>query len=85
VYVVCKGCEAKIPVAGRPSGSTSLDGVSVDGPVSVEGSEVRFGPGGSISFGRGGSLGFGPPKPSRFVCRACGHSAEYRTDEILDD
>ncbi len=85
MHVICKKCGTKIPVADRPSGSTSLSGVALRGRVSVQGGGIGLGEGGAILFGPGGSVGFGPPRSSAFSCSECGNSAEYGTDEIRDD
>lgn len=85
MHVVCKKCAVKIAVAGRPSGSNSLQGVNVQGNVRVGGGAVVFGRGGSISFRSGGSVGFGGPRSSPFTCPTCGHVADYSPEEILDD
>lgn len=84
MHVVCKKCRTKIPVAGKPTGSTSLTGVHTEG-VRVTGDGIEFGPGGSISFGPGGEIGFGPPAGSDFGCPSCGTSATYKADEIKAD
>jgi hypothetical protein len=85
MHVICKKCSGKTAVAGRPSGSTSLQNVNVQGNVHVGGGVIGFGSGGSISFGPGGSIGFGAPRSSTFTCPSCGHVAEYSPDEIKDD
>jgi len=85
MHVICKQCRKKIAVAGRPSGSTSLRNVQLQGDVRVEGGAISFGPGGSISFGPGGALGFGDAEKSSFICPACGTVAEYAPNEILND
>lgn len=84
MHVICKNCQNKIPVAGRPSGSTSVTGVRTQGNVSVEGGAISFGEGGSISFGPGGSIGFGAAQKSQFACSKCGSLFEYAPHEILD-
>ncbi len=84
MHVVCKNCSSRIAVAGRPSGTTSLKNVNVQGNVRVGGGGIGFGPGGSISFGPGGSLGFGAPQGSPFTCPACGKTADYAPEEIQD-
>jgi DNA-directed RNA polymerase subunit RPC12/RpoP len=84
MYVICKKCQNKIPVAGRPSGSTSLTGVRTEGNVRLEGGAISFGDGGSISFGPGGSIGFGAPQDSPFACPKCGSLLKYAPHEILD-
>lgn len=85
MHVVCKKCGAKIAVAGRPTGSTSLSNVRVQGNVRVGGGGIAFGPGGGISFGPGGAIGFGEPQKSPFACLACGTTEEYVPDDIKDD
>ncbi len=86
MHVICKNCQHRIPVAGRPTGSTSLnDNVRVEGDVQIDGGSIRFGPGGGISLGPGGSISFGPPKTSPFTCVNCGSTNEYETVEILED
>jgi hypothetical protein len=85
VHVNCRECAARILVSGRSRGSSSASGVRLEGNVSIGGGAISFGPGGKLSFGPGGSVGFGPPRPSTFVCRICGHSAQYTSDEIYDD
>lgn len=85
MHVICKKCSGKIAVAGRPSGSTSVQNVKVQGNVRVGGGGIGFGPGRGISFGQGGSIGFGGPKNSTFTCPSCGHVADYSPDEIKDD
>lgn len=84
MYVSCKKCGNKVAVAGRPTGSTSVKNVQVQGNVNVGGGGISLGPGGSISFRPGGSIGFGGPQKSTFSCMACGTSAEYAPDEIKD-
>jgi len=85
MHVICKNCSGRIAVAGRPSGSTSLQNVTVQGNVQVGGGGIGFGSGGSISFRPGGSIGFGGPRNSTFTCPLCGHVAEYSPDEIKDN
>jgi hypothetical protein len=77
MHVTCKKCGADIAVAGRPSGSTQIQDVRLEGNVRVEGGRISFGPGGRIVFGEGGSIGFGEPTPSQFVCLECGHADRY--------
>ena len=84
MHVICKKCSGNIAVAGRPSGSTSLQNVHVQGDVRVGGGAISFGSGGRISFGPGGSIGFGAPRPSTFTCPSCGHVADYQPDDIKD-
>jgi len=84
MHVLCKNCGKQIAVAGRPGGSTNLDGVRLEGNVHVDGGSITFGPGGSIVFGPGGSMAFGPPPASEFECPRCGHKAKYESKEILD-
>jgi hypothetical protein len=84
MHVICKKCATKITVAGRPTGTTSLKKVIVQGSVRVGDGRIAFGPGGSISIGAGGSLGFGAPQNSPFTCPYCGSSDEYAPDEIRD-
>lgn len=84
MHVVCKHCDHEIPVAGKPSGSTNLEGVRLEGNVHVDGGSVTFGPGGSIVFGSGGSMSLGPPPESEFMCPKCGKSATYSADEIVE-
>lgn len=56
-------------------GSISMDALRTQGPISVEGSSVGFGPGGSICFSEGGVLGFGPaqtrPTSAQGTCSKC--------------
>ena len=82
-HVICKKCSFQIPVAGRPTGSTTITGVHAEG-VRIGDAGIAFGPGGKISFGEGGAIGFGPPAPSQFMCPSCGATAQYEADEILD-
>lgn len=84
MHVICKKCGHKIEVVGRPSGSTNIEGVRLEGNVRVDGGSVTFGPGGSIVFGPSGSMSFGPPSTSEFLCPKCGNIAEYSADEIAD-
>ena len=84
MHVTCKKCGENIPVAGRPTGSTSAKNISTEGPVKIGGGGIAFKPGGKLSFRQGGSIGFGPPRASQFMCRACGHTASYEASEILD-
>jgi hypothetical protein len=54
-------------------GSVSMDALRAQGPVSVQGASVGFGPGGGIAFGEGGMLGFGPPQTALLgTCSRCG-------------
>lgn len=86
MHVACKNCGNKIAVAGRPSGTTSLHNVGVEGDVNVEGGKISFGPGdGKISFGPEGRVGLGPPVESQFSCLQCGTTADYAPEEIADD
>jgi len=85
MHVICKGCGHKIPVAGRPKGSTNVEGVNVEGNVHIDGGSITFGPGGSISFGPGGGIGFGTPRPSTFACPKCHSTFEYTADEIQEN
>lgn len=85
MYVNCKSCNYKIPVTGKPKGSTSLSNVQLTGNVRVGDAGISFGKGGIISFKKGGRIGFGAPRPSTFVCPECGASAEYGASEILDN
>ena len=85
MYVNCKSCGEKIPVAYKPKGSTSLTGVHTQGNVGVGDGEITFGSGGSISFGPGGTVGFGKPRASTFVCLKCGESHDYEASEIKGD
>lgn len=56
-------------------GSASMDALRTQGPISVEGSSVGFGPGGVIGFGPGGVLGLGPaqqrPTSLQGTCSRC--------------
>ena len=85
MHVICKKCGHHIPVAGRPGGSTNIEGVALEGNVHVEGGKISFGEGGAINFGSGGSISFGPPEESEFACPKCRHVAGYTADEITDD
>ena len=84
MHVVCKECSHRIPVTGRPRGSTSMRNVQAEG-VDVGDGGISFRRGGRISFGRGGSIGFGKPLPSNFKCPKCGNESPYQADEIKDD
>lgn len=85
MFVICKKCNDKIPVATRPSGSTNTQGTRIQGNVRIEGGSISFGPGGSISFGPGGSLSLGGPVSSPFTCPNCRSRFDYLPEEILDD
>lgn len=85
MHVICKKCGEKIAVANQPKGSTTLSNAQVMGNVNVGDGGIRIGSGGSISFGPGGGIGFGAARSSLFLCMACGTSAEYEPDDIMDD
>ena len=85
MYVTCKKCANKIPVAGRPSGFTSVDGIRAEGNIRIDGGRISFGEGGRIRFGEGGKLRLGTPVNSQFGCFKCKSTFEYRPEEILDE
>ena len=85
MFVICKKCAHRIPVAYRPKGSTNLDGVKINGNVRVGDGGISIGDGGSISIGSGGKIGFGSPKPSKFTCPKCNTTYEYSPDDINDE
>ena len=85
MHVKCKKCGCRIPVAGRPKGSTKATGVKTEGNVRIDGGGIALGPGGSISFGPGGSIGFGAATKSQFACPSCQSAHDYAADEIVED
>jgi len=85
MHVICKNCSAKIIVASKPSGHTTMSNVRTEGNVKVSGGKISFGPGGKLSFGSDGKVGFGPAVKSTFMCMSCGKSNEYENNEIVDD
>lgn len=85
MYVICKDCSHKIPVAGKPSGSTSLKNVHPEGNVNISGGGISFGKGGSLSFKKGGSVSFGSSVKSTFACPKCGKSNDYGPDDFIEE
>ena len=85
MFVICKNCSHRIPVAYRPKGSTNIDGVKIEGNVHVGDGGISLGKGGSISFGSGGMIEFGSSKSSKFTCPKCNASLEYSPDEIKEE
>jgi hypothetical protein len=66
-----------------PKGSTSMDNLSTQGPIKIEGSSIGIGAGGVIGFGPQGMLGFSPPKNAQSTVVSGNLSASCKNCHVL--
>ena len=85
MYVLCKSCGNKIPVAGKPTGSTSMENVQTEGNVDISGGRISLGKGGKISLGKGGKISLGSTAKSSISCPDCGQANDYLQNDFIEE